>query len=206
MFNKDNFIHDLIDILNRENEERLEKKISPLDICFIISVIEQRIEEYPDFINDIKNKEYYINQYIPDDSEGYTNGKIEIFIKKKNPDTDLLIDQYTDYHYIIEFLFDERPWGYCQCTPEDEGYNEEHQCCGDGCDWTAPAFNILKVIDYGRTSWDGIEKDYWGYEDKFNLKEENKNKKIEEFKKEKHKTYLKKRILELQKELKKLDK
>lgn len=46
-------------------------------------------------------------------------------------------------------------------------YREDKHCCGYGCDWWAPAFEIRKSYIMGRHSWDGDEHDYWDFEDDF---------------------------------------
>jgi len=205
---KENFIKNLINELNSENENRINHNKKPLDIPYIISVVDQQIENCKEFIDDIATHTYLINGYDEDNSMGYTNGKIRILIEKLNDEkeSDYIIDAYYDYCYYIEFTKDERHWGYCECEPEDEGYNEKYRCCGNnGCDFTAPSFRIEKVINLGNYVWKGQEKDYWEYQEKFESNEQNKNKEVEKFKLEKEKQYLKDKIKELQDELDELD-
>ena len=115
-----------------------------------------------------------------------------------------MVDAYYDYCYYIEFLYDERMWGYCDCTFEDEGYDETHRCCGRGCDWIAPSFRIVKEITLGGASWEGYAKDYWEYENKFYNIEKNKNEEVEKYQKEQRRKSLKEQIERLQEELKTL--
>lgn len=203
---KEKFIRNLIDFLNRENEYRICYNKNPLDICYMVSVVDQNIEDCKDFINDIKNKEWYINAYNEDHSNGYTNGEIEILIlkPKEEQEDELTIENFEDYCYCIEFLFDERYWGYCECTPNDKGYNEKYKCCGVDCDWVAPAFRITKKIHLGYYSWAGYEKDYWKFKEQFEKNEKNKNKEIEEYKKQQRIKQIHKEIERLNKELNKL--
>jgi hypothetical protein len=95
-----------------------------------------------------------IIHYEKDASEGYTDGKFEISFwseKEENP----------DHRYEIELLHDERYWGYCECSPDEEGYVEELRCCGDGCDWVAPRFSFKRIENLAYKSFDGNEKDMW---------------------------------------------
>jgi hypothetical protein len=204
---KEQFIQDLIRELNDINERELipdDKK--PIDVCFLVSVVDQKIEKYQDFMSDITKYTYCINGYEADNSGGYTNGKIRILIEKTDEEKESIsiVDAYYDYCYFIEFLYDERMWGYCECSPEDEGYNEKHKCCGMGCDWYSPAFRLTKENYLGYSSWEGQEKDYWEYEKKFLANEKNKSEEVEKFQNKQRKKNIENRILELQKELEEL--
>ena len=187
---KDQFIKDLINKLNDINESR-EKK---LNICYLVSVIDQQIEKCTEFIYAISEYQYYIEE---DCTNRYTQGRIKVFIE----DID---DDYYKFCYNIEFTYDERLWGYCQCTPNDEEYNAEHDCCGCGCDWYATAFRITKEIDLGNFAWDGYEKDYWQYEKEFKLKQSDIAEELERLEKEKLKQSIEDQIAELQERLKQL--
>lgn len=180
---KDQFIRDLIDELNEESSRYANRK--PLDIAYMVSVVDQQLENCTEFIEDITKYGYHINGYDFDASEGYTNGKIRVLIEKPEEErgSDMMYDAYFNYCYCIEFGFDERYWGYCSCEPTHNGYDEKRKCCGNGCDWTAPSFYISKSISLGGGKWDGVERDYWEYEKKFNEDQHNKNTYIEEMKK-----------------------
>lgn len=187
---KEKFIQELIKELNYENDRRINSDKKPLDVCYMVSVVEQQIDKYKEFMEDLQTKNWLINGYDEDTTGGYTNGRIRILIEKTE-------EECEDYCYYIEFLYDERNWGYCQCTSEDDGYDKEHGCCGIDCDWTAPAFIITKEVSMGYNTWEGQQRDYWEYEKRFNLKQENKNKEVEEYKKQQKKA----RILEEMKRL-----
>jgi hypothetical protein len=163
-WDKKEFMQNLIAELNRENEERIHVKKTPLNVCFMVSVVEQHIEDCTSFIDDIAKHEYDIWGYEEDFTNCYTNGKIKVYIFQEGEETVnqngfITYPNYCNYHYEIKFLFDERTWGYCECEPDDEGYNEEHQCCGQGCDWFAPSFSIAKVENLGEYKWDGYARD-----------------------------------------------
>lgn len=207
---KGKFIQDLINALNEENEyevDYLGNKPPIEDVSFLVSVVDQQIENYKEFMDDITKHKYHIDSYEEDHSEGYTNGKIRILIEKseEEKESQYLIDAYYDYCYYIEFLFDQRHWGYCQCTPEDEGYNPKYDCCGCGCDWDAPAFRLIREYVLGCSSWDGEERDYWNYKEQFEVNEQNKNEEVENFKKEQKKLELEAEIARLQVKLNELD-
>lgn len=191
---KDNFIEKLIIELNSENKRRIIYDKEPINICFIVSALDQQLDNCKEFINILNNKEWFINGYEEDDTGGYTYGRIEVLIEKKSG----TIGALEDYCYYINFSYDDRNWGYCQCIPEDDDYNEVHKCCGNGCDWTAPAFNITKEIYVHSGEWDGLERDYWEYEDKFNKNQKNRSIEVEEYKKEQKRKNLEKQIKELQ--------
>ena len=205
---KGEFVRDLIDELNDINERQLvcyDKR--PIDVPYVVSVIDQQIEKCREFIDDITEHSYYINGFERNDEDYYSNGKIRILIEKPDSEkeSEYMVDAYYDYCYYIEFTEDERSWGYCQCTPNDPDYNKKHDCCGHGCDWTAPAFRIEKTISLGSGSWNGDANDYWKYEDKFKQNEKNKNNEVEKYKKEQEIKYIQNQIAELKKKLEELD-
>lgn len=187
---KEKFISKLIKELNDENERTAHDNKKTLDVCFMVSIVDQKIEECKEFMEDITKYKYCINGFDKDTTGGYTNGKIRILIEKPEKENEMMYAAYYDYCYYLEFTYDERYWGYCMCDPQDEGYIEKHQCTGNGCDWVAPSFHIEKSISLGGGRWEGTEKDYWAYEEKFNLVEENKNKEVEKHRKEQEKQRL----------------
>lgn len=198
---KEKFIQNLIQELNNitYNEVKYEGNNPPIDVPYVVSIIDQQIENYKEFMEDITNNTYCINGYERDNTGGYTKGKIRILIE--NPEE----DAYYNYYYYIEFLHDERMWRYCQCEHGDNGYNEKYQCCGDGCDWYAPAFRLIKEIELGCSSWEGQEKDYWEYIKKFEANEQNNHAEVEKLIKEQQKRDLEIQIKKLQNELEALE-
>lgn len=55
-----------------------------------------------------------------------------------------------DCEDYLELRLREEPHydGYCDCTPDMEGYYEEHECCGRGCDYHEPTL-VPHYSDYG---------------------------------------------------------
>lgn len=197
---KEKFIENLTKTLNEENDNRLYDGKEPLDVCFMISVIDKQLHQHKEFLEDLSNG-YTFNGYEEDES-GYSNGKISLFIEKPKEEqqSDLWVDRYReDYWYNIEFKYDQIDGDYCQCGQGDEGYNEEHHCCGEICDWNAPSFAITKQYDLGTCSWDGLQRDYWEYEKMFKSKEENKS--VEDEIKERRKQEIMEQINLLNQEL-----
>lgn len=135
--------------------------------------IKQRADDIEYLYND---KDAYKHEfhYNTDLTGGYTNGEICIQLLKstENP------RDYADYHYEIKLLNDPRYFAYCQCTPEDEGYDPMHECCGEGCDWEAPRVEIIKVQGMSTFSFNGIERTLWTafkkWEADLGIKHENK--------------------------------
>lgn len=204
---KDKFIKDLITELNDINKNRIayEDK-NPIDVCRVVSVIDQQLEKCKEFLDDITEHTYCINGY--EDGHDFTPPRIRIFIEKNDSEKDPDYVEYYDQHnycYYIEFTNDERYSGYCKCTSNDSGYNEKHGCCGYGCDWIAPAFNIEKSITLGGSRWNGLERDYWKYIDKFNTNEQNKNDEVEKYKLEQTRKSIQNQISELKKQLEELE-
>lgn len=168
MYMKEKFIKELIESLEFHNTHK-EEEDENIDVCSIVSVVDQQIEKCQDFMEDISSKEFQIGMYKKDTTEGYTNGDIYIYIIKGYEDFNGYESPtiYENYHYCIEFLIDERFWGYCDCSPEDEGYNEEYGCCGKGCDWVAPKFSISKIFEMETFKWVGLESEYWDYKKEY---------------------------------------
>lgn len=155
---KQQFIDRVIGILESENDSN-EKQY---DIPFIIAPLDQRLNECEEFLKDLKNNSYYINMVDIDDEDYYTYAKLEIGLYNEREES------INDLYYTINFVRNERHWGYCECSEDDEDYDARHKCCGHGCDWSAPSFSIIKQYSCGDYSWNGDEHDYWDFEDKFN--------------------------------------
>ncbi|WP_195966776.1 hypothetical protein [Clostridium sp. 1001283B150210_160208_E6] len=156
---KQQFINKVID--------ELERKVinKQYDIPFIIAPLEQRLDECTELLEDLKNHGYYIDTENIDEEDYWTYAKLRIGFYDIEDDEDDC--NYLNFTYKIDFIRDERNWGYCTCSEDDEDYDARHKCCGHGCDWSAPSFTIRKEYYTGNYSWNGDEHDYWDFEDKF---------------------------------------
>lgn len=200
------FVGRLVETLKRENEYRKPDE-EPIDIPFLISNLCEDFNNsekvYSDFIKDLRNCDSYsISIEEPSLGYWYEFCKVNIYFFYLNDCSD---EEETKFKYEIEFNCIERNWGYCECSPNDPDYREDKHCCGHGCDWNAPEFEIRKSYLVSKHSWDGDEHDYWDFEDKFyaNDKEENEKKLLAE--REYKIRNLKETIENAQKELKKLE-
>jgi hypothetical protein len=206
---KEKFIRDLINELNDINHHAVdyEGQSPKVDVPYVVSVIDQQLDKCTEFLEDISKNTYCINGFDEDTTDGYTNGRIRILIEKpqNEEESEYMYDSNTNYIYYINFLYDQRNWGYCQCTPDMEGYNEEHECCGCGCDWYAPSFSIEKVTTVGYGVWEGQERDYWDYKKKFLTNEQNNKEELVKILKEQEKKRLEGEIKALQNKLNSLN-
>lgn len=151
--------------------------------------IKQHKEQLQPLIDDFQEWNFDIHEEH-DEEEYYTDGKLVIYLWRWIGEEPTEEEQwhgfgkqeYAQYKYEIELLHDPRHWGYCMCKPTDTGYNHNHKCCGNGCDWTAPRFSLVKVIDVGQGSFAGIERDMWELEEQWSehLKEHEEKKKQDE--------------------------
>ena len=196
------FIDILIEELKQKNEDRklYDIDVDELDIPFIISSLWQsfnnRENDYKEFISDLENYSEY--NVIIEESKNDYNGIIDVLISLVKYETldnteDFSFDNYNypDYDYRLEFSYDERNWGYCDCTPDMPDYREDKHCCGHGCDASFCAFELHKIVHVVKDTWHGDEHDYWDFEDEFYINdkelsdkkaEEDRLRKIEELK------------------------
>ncbi|MET3508285.1 hypothetical protein [Halalkalibacter oceani] len=113
----------------------------------------------------------------PNEYDWYNSGSILVYLYEKSDDKWVLP---LEHHYLIEFSHEDRYWGYCECTPNLEGYDARYNCCGNGCDWSAPQVKVQKIENVLFKSFDGNASDLWELEDKWsNNKEEHKREAIE---------------------------
>lgn len=182
------FIDIFIKELKRENSDRKNHEIKELNIPFILSSLYQSFSNNPDsykeFISDLKMYPDY--NIIIDNSKNDYDGIIDIeinLLKYQDGDHNYYRDyDYPSYNYEICFSYDERNWGYCECTPDMEDYREDKKCCGHGCDASFCSFSLHKIFNIISDSWHGDEHDYWDFEDKFYMGDKellNKKKKEE---------------------------
>ena len=168
------FLDNLINELKKENNNNREyHETREWDIPFIISALYQSFnniaDNYKDFISDLEKwSDYYL---ITDKPVNDYNGIIDVtisLIKYSNEDSVCFRDYNTpDYEYKLCFSYDERYWGYCECTPDMPDYREDKHCCGHGCDGSFCAFELHKIVHVIKDTWHGDEHDYWEFEDEF---------------------------------------
>lgn len=205
------FLNKLAEEMAKSNEMYIQEKEYPIDIPFYISILWQRIKNYPekykDFLKDITyERNYEIYQKTPCDPSIWM---VKIF---KTFDEYLKESEVNDnceaikYEYEIEFSYVERYWGYCDCDEGDKDYREDHQCCGHGCDWDAPAVTVYKCYDVDDGVWNGDEHDYWDFEDAFYKDDLERKARIEEEAKRQRIKELEKQITSYQNDLDKLKK
>lgn len=177
------FIDNLVDAFKYENDDSTRE--NKIDIPFVISSLYESFEKepykYDKFIRDLNSYDYNISVI---DSKNDYNGIVDVDI--------YLIHNYSDcdWYYEISFDFDERYWGYCECTPDMPDYREDKGCCGHGCDADFSSFRLKKVTTIAMHTWDGDEHDYWEFEDDFYASDD-------EFRKKKEKEDKEHRINEL---------
>lgn len=167
------FFTELIRAIKSENEERryCKKSKKELDIPFLVSTLLQSMtkneEKYKEFLSDLEKYSDY--QITIHKSNNDWNGIVDAFVDliKYTNDEDMRDYDIPGFNYELQFFYDERYWGYCQCTPDMEDYREDKQCCGHGCDATFCSFSLHKILNLGTDSWHGDEHDYWDFEDEF---------------------------------------
>ena len=167
------FLDKFINELKRENSDREYYETRKLDIPFIISTLYQSFDnntdKYKEFISDLRNWSDYgiiienpVNEY-----NGIVDATITL-IKYSDEESDYYQVYDTPGHdYKLCFSYDERNWGYCECTPDMPDYREDKHCCGHGCDASFCAFELHKIVHVINDTWDGDEHDYWDFEDDF---------------------------------------
>lgn len=177
---EDKFFRALKEFLLREYKDDL------LTFVGYYETLLQHKDKLQPLFDDLEKWKFDI-RYENDNSEGYTDGKFEVHLYQTDPHNngDGFYDEYASYHYEIELLDDQRMRSYCQCTPEDEGYNPKYDCCGEGCDWYAPSFRLTKIDTMLHQSFNGDAKDLWKLEEQWDeylirYKEKQKQLQLEE--------------------------
>ena len=129
------FIDNLIEELKNENVNRLYHKEKELNIPFIISSLYQSFENddqntYNDFISDLNMYPHYDISFNEPIDDLYSIIDVDIlFSYNLNTDQDIPY-----YSYRICFSYDERLYGYCECTPDMPDYREDKGCFGHAGD------------------------------------------------------------------------
>lgn len=158
---EEKFFQELKKYLLNEQGEQLKMFIPYYE------TIVQAKDDIKELIDDAEK--YYIEfRYEKDKYDGYTDGEIKVHFYEKDPNSDYGWQSAIDHYYKIELRLDDRMWGYCQCTPQDEGYNPKYDCCGDGCDWTAPQINVTKITGLSYHAFNGEQRELWELERNWN--------------------------------------
>jgi hypothetical protein len=154
---KQDFFEYFKEYLVGEHKDELHKFIGHYE------TLKQNADQFKNFIEDCENH-YLEIRYEEDKLNGYSEGSFEFHLYERPLNEDYGWETHLDYYYKMTLLFDERYWGYCKCTPDMEGYNETHECCGIGCDWSAPSIQLDKIENVGYVSFDGYQRDMWELE------------------------------------------
>lgn len=143
---KENFIKMVINGME-------EADFTQKEIAEILVILEQRLEEQKDFLEDLEKWQDNLSIWISRYEEDY----YELLR--------IRIDFSKDYSYQIIIRDKEEMIGYCMCTNEDEGYVNEYSCCGKCCDWYRPTFILEKTNK--PISFIGLQADYWKAQEEF---------------------------------------
>lgn len=159
----DNLVREIVDWneVNKSNPNTYEAPV-PFYVAALWNQFKFHSEKYAGFFDDVKDENSY--QIVPNE---YGDIYSVILWEKNDAGKWYLDENCKNYHYEFHFSYDERYWGYCECQPGDDDYDEDRQCCGHGCDWDAPAVTVYKCYDVDDGVWNGDEHDYWDFEDAF---------------------------------------
>lgn len=166
------------------------------DLLPYYATIKQAInfDEFKDMLSDLDNKNYEITYISPDENDWYSDGKFIIYFEDNH-----------EYRYEINLNHDDRDWGYCDCKPTMEMYNHIHKCCGNGCDYTFPKIEIIKVIYKCNHAYDGVAYQLWNDVEEIEAEFSGDKIKLEELHKERQKIAIQEQISLLHKQLEELN-
>ena len=194
------FLDVFVNELKRENSNREYYGTRKLNIPFIISTLYQSFnnntDEYKELISDLEKWSDYglsidkpVNDYC-----GIIDVEISLIKYDEESEEDFYEYDTPNYDYKLCFSYDERNWGYCECTPDMEDYREDKHCCGHGCDASFCSFSLHKIVNLGGDTWNGDEHDYWEFEDEFYANDKELAEKREKERREREIMELKARI------------
>lgn len=167
------FLDAFVTELKRENSDREHHGTRKLNIPFIISTLYQSFnnnaEKYKELISDLEKwSDYGLSIDKPvNDYDGIIDVEINLIKYDEESKEDFYEYDTPNYDYKLCFSYDERDWGYCECTPDMDDYREDKHCCGHGCDASFCSFSLHKIVNLGGDTWHGDEHDYWKFEDDF---------------------------------------
>lgn len=205
------FLDAFVTELKRENSDREHHGTRKLNIPFIISTLYQSFnnnaEKYKELISDLEKwSDYGLSIDKPvNDYDGIIDVEINLIKYDEESEEDFYEYDTPNYDYKLCFSYDERDWGYCECTPDMDDYREDKHCCGHGCDASFCEFELHKILHITKDTWHGDEHAYWDFEDEFYVSDkELEEKKVKEDKERKIRN-LKETIEEATKKLAELE-
>ena len=137
-------------ILNQDEE--IKKTLIP----YYETLIQlENYQEMKELLARYKDSKYVIDYNEPDEFDEYSNGWLEIY------------EMHNPISYTIELDIGKMQGNYCQCTPNDEGYNSVKHCCGVDCDAHLPEVSIIKEVKLLNHEFQGYVCDLWELEDKW---------------------------------------
>lgn len=187
---KGNFFTQLKNYLLERHKDELGKFIPYYETLL------QQQENLESLLKDAENHHLDFH-YHGDEDGGYSEGYFTVHLYTNDPYSEKGWQSSVGYSYIIKLLNEDRMTGYCECSPEHEGYNPIHDCTGHGCDWYAPSISITKVYGIAHFSFNGYQRDLWELEEKWI---ENKQEHEDKLKRQQIE-YIKQQIEELEEQL-----
>lgn len=154
------FVEKLVEELN------MQSSISYTDIPSIIACISQSLDKnestYVEFADDIEKQKYEL--HIIRDDRTFNVCEIKVI--------------FDDFSYVINFSERFVSANYCMCTHNDKDYRSDKKCCGHDCDWYAPTFTLTKIFTISNHTWQGEQRNYWSFKDKFYAEQQELHKKL----------------------------
>jgi len=112
-------------------------------------------QEIKELLDTYQEKGYIIDFNDADENDSYSNGWLEIYSHNET------------ISFTIELDIGVMRGCYCQCNPDDEGYNVIKDCCGVNCDVQLPKVSILKEVKMINHEFQGQECILWALEEKW---------------------------------------
>ncbi|WP_342532658.1 hypothetical protein MHB40_14490 [Lysinibacillus sp. FSL K6-0057] len=145
------FYKDLKELILNQDESTKKTLIPYYETLFQLS----SYQEMKELLDTYQGKGYMIDFNDADDNDCYSNGWLEIYSHDDS------------ISFTIELDIGEMKGHYCQCNPNDEGYNSNKGCCGILCDAHLPKVSIIKEVKVINYEFQGYECDLWELEEKW---------------------------------------
>jgi len=145
------FYNDLKDFILKQDQEVKNILIQYYETLFQL----ESFQEIKELLTQYENGSYIIDYNEPDDHDYSSNGWFEIY------------NMSNSTSYNIELDIGDMRGSYCQCTPDDAGYNSDKNCCGVQCDAHLPGVSIIKTSKVISYEFQGHECDLWKLEKKW---------------------------------------